>query len=98
MGRLIDADALTKNLEWYCDPARCDSYDGVRCRACLLSDALTAIEDAPEADPVLHAEWLYDRPGHWFCSNCHLTEGWASKWMKYCPQCGAKMDKENCDE
>lgn len=49
MGRLIDADALTKNLKWYCDPARCDSYNGVRCRACFLDDALSAIEDAPTA-------------------------------------------------
>lgn len=52
MARLIDADALTKNLEWYCDPARCDSYNGVRCRACLLGDALNAIEDAPTAFDV----------------------------------------------
>lgn len=46
--RLIDADALKKGLEdWYCAPERCNSYNGVRCRACALDDALNAIEDAP---------------------------------------------------
>lgn len=93
MARLIDADEIMKALSIFNDTTNGNSH--------FLNGIETAkelIEDAPTADPVLHAEWLYDRPGHWFCSNCHLTEGWASKWMKYCPQCGAKMDKENCDE
>lgn len=48
MARLIDADALTKQLEdWYCDPKNCDNWNGVRCRACLMGDAINAIEDAP---------------------------------------------------
>lgn len=49
--RLIDADALEKGLkDWYCDPKNCDSWNGVRCRACLLDDALNAIEDAPTVE------------------------------------------------
>ena len=51
--RLIDADALEKGLkDWYCDPKNCDSWNGVRCRACLLDDALNTIEDAPTAFDV----------------------------------------------
>lgn len=87
--RLIDADKLRTEFEW----CREESADKER-----WDDVIERLDSQTVADPVLHAEWLYDRPGHWFCSNCHLTEGWASKWMKYCPQCGAKMDKENCDE
>ena len=87
--RLIDADKLRAEFEL----CREESTDKER-----WDDVIERLDSQTVADPVLHAEWLYDRPGHWFCSNCHLTEGWASKWMKYCPLCGAKMDKENCDE
>ena len=87
--RLIDADELRTEFEW----CREESTDKEH-----WDDVIERLDSQMVADPVLHAEWFYDRPGHWFCSNCHLTEGWASKWMKYCPQCGAKMDKENCDE
>lgn len=56
MARLIDADALKKGLEdWYCAPERCNSYNGVRCRACALDDALSGIDDAPTVDPI---EWF----------------------------------------
>lgn len=52
--RLIDADALKKSItDWYCDPERCNNYYGVRCAACLLDDALSAIDDAPTVN-----EWF----------------------------------------
>ena len=47
-GRLIDADALierTKN--WYCSKENCeDNYNGIRCRACWVDDAIGIIDDA----------------------------------------------------
>lgn len=46
--RLIDADALVENIKRvYCTD--CDSYNGVRCRACGTDDALDMIDDAPTA-------------------------------------------------
>lgn len=88
MARWIDADEIMKALSIFNDTTNGNSH--------FLNGIETAkelIEDAPTVDPVLHAAWLYDRPGHWFCSNCQKVEGWASKFEKYCPYCGAKMDK-----
>lgn len=46
--RPIDADALVENIKRvYCTD--CDSYNGVRCRACGTDDALDMIDDAPTA-------------------------------------------------
>ena len=55
------------------------------------------IRSAPVADaePVAHGRWV---PIHsqaagniWYCSACEI--GFAAR-MKYCPNCGAKMDLE----
>lgn len=55
------------------------------------------IRSAPVADvaPVTHGRWV---PFHsqaagdiWYCSDCEI--GFAAR-MKYCPNCGAKMDLE----
>lgn len=52
---------------------------------------------APAADvaPVVHGSWV---PFHsqaagniWYCSACEI--GFAAR-MKYCPNCGARMDLE----
>lgn len=57
--------------------------------------------EMPSADvvEVRHGHWLLDSSGAEFCSECgeypfddgeyHIS-GWSSK---YCPNCGAKMDK-----
>lgn len=59
-----------------------------------------AIKAAPAADvaPVVHGRWV---PFHsqaagdiWYCSACEI--GFAAQ-MKYCPNCGAKMDLEVTD-
>lgn len=53
------------------------------------------IENFPAADvaPVMHGRWV---PFHsqaagdiWYCSACEI--GFAAR-MKYCPNCGARMD------
>jgi len=48
-GRLIDADALMEQTEnWYCSKENCgDNYNGIRCRACWVDDAIGIIDDAP---------------------------------------------------
>lgn len=46
--RLIDADALIENIKRvYC--TECNSYNGVRCKACGTGDAIDMIDDAPTA-------------------------------------------------
>lgn len=44
--RLIDADATLEDIKRaYC--AGCENYNGLRCRACHLDDAMGLIDDAP---------------------------------------------------
>jgi hypothetical protein len=103
MVEFISRDATIKRIEEvYC--IGCNSYNGVRCRACGTGDAIDMIEDAPAADvaPVMYARWI--RP-HWknsnYCCDCSECGGEAMhrdyQWDKngiypICPNCGAKMD------
>lgn len=57
----------------------------------------------PKQESVIHAKWErhYTRPNvyadsFWHCSNCNFKTMSvnADKYYKYCPNCGAKMDKE----
>lgn len=44
--RLIDADALKKQIEdFHCK--NCDNYNFVRCRACHIDDAISYLDEAP---------------------------------------------------
>lgn len=88
--RLIDADAL-KEIE-----LDFDTDDDCT----LFCDA---IDNAPtiEAEPVRHGEWEGNGlPASklWHCSVCRrLTETayyCDHCYYSYCPNCGAKMDKE----
>lgn len=59
--------------------------------------------NSTELKPVIHAKWErhYTRPNvyadsFWHCSNCNFKTMSvnADKYYKYCPNCGARMDKE----
>ena len=103
MTECIEREATIKRIEGvYC--VGCNSYNGVRCRACGTGDAIDMIEDAPAAEvaPVVHGRWddsgRYTFPGGTTavrCTNCGcaLTESeyHLNNW-NYCPVCGAKMD------
>ena len=55
MAEYIDREALMRRIkEIHC--AKCDSYHGVRCRACWVDDTLDYIDSEPAADvaPVRH--------------------------------------------
>ena len=103
MAECIEREATIKRIEEvYC--VGCNSYNGVRCRACGTGDAIDMIEDAPAADvaPVVHGRW--DDSGRYTfpsgstavrCTNCGcaLTESeYRLYTWNYCPICGAKMD------
>lgn len=61
MAEYFEREATIKRIkEVYC--AGCNSYNGVRCRACGIGDAIDMIEDAPAADvaPIEALERLRD--------------------------------------
>lgn len=96
MAEYIEKKATIKRLEEvYC--VGCNSYNGVRCRACGTGDAIDMIEDAPAADvaPVVHARWIarsdkgiISMTHPYMCSRCWRVE---MDKEPYC-NCGAKMD------
>lgn len=52
IGECIEREATIKRIkEVYC--AGCNSYNGVRCRACGTGDAIDMIDDAPTVDAVV---------------------------------------------
>ena len=104
MAEHIEREATIKRIkEVYC--AGCNSYNGVRCRACGTGDAIDMIEDAPAADvaPVVHGRWsdagFGELPKHapygWACSVCGGIS--FNNEYTHCPHCGAKMDGGNSD-
>ena len=55
MARYIDADAAAELARLtYCKD--CKSYNGVMCRACAFDDAMSFIDDFPEADVAPRAD------------------------------------------
>lgn len=82
------------------NPANSEDWLGGVC------DAINAVEEvnAVDATPVVHGKWqwlssTYDRTPcemRYWCSECHhetITHS-VPPWEKYCPNCGAKMDKD----
>lgn len=97
MAEYIEREALMRRIkEIHC--AECDSYHGVRCRACWVDDTLDYIDSEPAAyvAPVVHGRWV-EKEKYTFgimydcslCENRILDNG--HPW-NYCPNCGAKMD------
>ena len=102
MAEYIEREALMRRIkEIHC--AECDSYHGVRCRACWVDDTLDYIDSEPAADvaPVVHGRWIhsrYDDCSEQFelvkCSQCNHEAYAMALYVRggnYCPNCGAKM-------
>ena len=95
--RLIDADALMMpiNASWRDAGLHSEDYGKIK----------RWIKNAPtiEAELVKHGRWINDN-GLYKCSVCNTftITGWANcipidymnKTMRYCPNCGARMDME----
>ena len=70
MDEFISREATIKHIKKvYC--VGCNSYNGVRCRACGTGDAIDIIEDAPAADvaPVVR------------CKDC--KHRYSDSWCEY---------------
>lgn len=105
MAEYIEREALMRRIkEIHC--AECDSYHGVRCRACWVDDTLDYIDSEPAADvaPVRHGRWITTSgevfPGSsQFLCYAHKHEECGFQYVglneneyDHCPKCGAKMD------
>ena len=91
MAEYIEREALMRRIkEIHC--AECDSYHGVRCRACWVDDTLDYIDSEPAADvaTIRHGRWLHRKNGVAYCSKCEIDT--VEDETEYCPNCGAKMD------
>lgn len=52
------------------------------------------VEGCDDCMMACHGYWVQepDRENHWHCSQCGAVQGMACLAMKYCPECGAKME------
>ena len=80
--RLVDADALAAQI-------RQEPTDGM-----YTEEILEVIGNQPtiEAAPVVHGRWKKRGKNLGECSVCGEV---VMVRYRYCPDCGAKMDKEN---
>lgn len=100
--RLIDADALAEQVDNLCADWN-ENWIGNDNQSFILhGDVSDIISDAPtiEAEPVRHGRWVLvsqwrDEEGTlnpiYRCTACSITN---DEEDRYCPHCGAKMDKE----
>lgn len=103
--RLIDADALIKQIEKnICEPCkkRKEDYNGVRCRACQYGDEMDDIEDAPTIEERKNGRWILNENQRkedvacgnylYICSKCGKSDIHAkTQEVPFCWWCGADM-------
>jgi ligand-binding sensor protein len=93
--RLIDADALKNKIEQHSYPLS-DRINSIE-NGMFLCGIYQAVDESPTADvvPVVHGRWLINSDGYYpYCSECK-EEPKSGIMTHYCPNCGAKMDKED---
>ena len=68
----------------------------------MEADAFCSMGEKKDAEPVKHGRWVehicFD-DGFWVCTNCKFVSQAtaAPKLYNYCPNCGARMNKEADD-
>ena len=98
MAKYIDRDALLGKIE----QVRWISKNSFPRQHFVVGDVMTCIRTAPDADvsPVRHGRWndinpTVLNPGvNWIC-RCSLCGCPQDYKHNYCPNCGARMGKEN---
>ena len=88
----------------FCNIAQCWElpcpYNG-SCSQRKVWERLKEYEDAADVAPVRHGRWIDAYPDiepnpmfmYGICSECGFEQG-ISKYLNYCPNCGAKMESE----
>ena len=74
---------------------RCDTGDISDLTSCLI----VAFQDLPTIDPVKHGKWMTEDGKTTVCSSCGDIWGrtdFVLKYLRYCPNCGAKMNVDEC--
>jgi len=96
ISRAAAIDYLMTNMGWHDE----DGYevDDADEKRAIITDLVNGIP-AVDAMPVVHGRWKESKcldECFWICSNCGFpSEALAApKLYKFCPNCGAKMDKE----
>ncbi|MCM1009140.1 MAG: hypothetical protein NC485_14725 [Ruminococcus flavefaciens] len=109
--RLIDADEYEQRLlKMHKKMAEKEGavYAGI-CFGLEYAGGYVSIAPTIDAQPVKHGKWIecdYKKLEHGFietfpnkgvcCSNCRTAFRKRDLWIKnYCPNCGARMDKNN---
>lgn len=85
--RLIDADALVAELKWL--QSQVSSASAIEIQEYIDR---TNRQPTIEAAPVVHGRWKKRGKNLGECSVCGEV---VMVRYRYCPDCGAKMDKEN---
>ena len=108
MSDYISREALIGKVEkHYCAPCKGQGgdLDGDWCRSCVINSVLEKVRGIPAADvaPVRRGNWEEWWPGIaeimtgeemlYRCSACDAKYADIDGY-KYCPYCGAKMNKE----
>ena len=98
MTRYIDADPLKIALYYDVSKGTYGEFmDGSEV-SYTDKEILKLIDEQPTIDavPVKHGKWTHYKDEH-TCSKCGetVTGGWDEDY-DYCPNCGARMDKDEC--
>lgn len=96
MGRLIDADRLKAHYCWWAGGSKEMSIDEAK----KTFDTIIDVQPTVEAElrhghwekPQRHGVISYDEHAYAECSCCHKPQ-YLARGMRYCPNCGAKMDE-----
>lgn len=102
MAKYIDRDALLEKIE----QVRWISKNSFPRQHFVVGDVMSCIRTAPDVDVVgvRRGRWLTTDayPHHLYCSVCYKTYAKNAKWVNeldlptnYCPNCGARMGKED---
>ena len=105
--KLIDANALNERFDKRIKWLRLDMHDqyslGLYHGAVTDKDLINEMPIiASDVAPVRHGRWINAYPDiepnpmfmYGICSECGFEQG-ISKYLNYCPNCGAKMDLED---
>lgn len=75
-------------------------YDGLAIRENDILQGLSELKPSADVAPVMHAYWIPQKENHEFkeawmkCSACGYPVSMWTGNTNFCPNCGAKMDRE----